>query len=935
MSGFSVYNDVTPTRHFPLSRRANNPLLRHATATLLAAGLAITGLSALSPPAPAAAAPDPVPKSGSTVLPTPQESSQKGTAVDLNGPVAHSRPVVIVPGEQADEAALRSLKEIISSVGGKYRITQHPPAAGSVIYLGRGKAVQDALAQIDVEPASDLPADGYVLANGRIRNADVLVLSGADARGTYYATQTLRQLVTEDGVVPPRTIRDHPLMSIRGAIEGFYGLPWSHQARMDLLAFSGRHKLNTYIYTPKDDPLLRENWRELYSGEALDQLGELVDQANAHHVDFTYALSPGNSICYSSEEDFQATIKKFEQLRDLGVRSFYIALDDIPLEFHCDADRENYPDEGNWQWLTDAQADYLNRIQQEWIEPNGLPALQTVPTNYNGSEEDPYKAEFGERIDDDIRVQWTGEGVFSDQITVESVRAASQAYRTEHLYIWDNFPVNDARRDRLFLNPLTGRATDLYQYIDGFTSNPMIQPYASWISLQGYADYTWNGPDYDPQASTANILRELAGADPQVQEALEAFVDLNQYWPYRQDAVRAPALSADIEAYWADPDGPGAQALVDRVEVIANAPQTLADMAVPGFYTDAKPWIVAASHWARALQQDLEMLTALRQDNGAAAAEAFRAARQQIAETEVPRVDDQGSDGSRVEDVIVPTVGDGVFDQFDQDALAQFNDWLGVEPSEGPVGYPANASTSMGTYSDYGIENITDGDLSSLFWSNQAGSTGDWVQVDLGEAQPVGHIEVHQSDSDDVTGDMFYDAALQYSLDGSTWHDIGSYQDSPLVMADLAEPVQARYIRLQATGDNPDGKWVKIREFVVTPTPGLYESNLPAENGHAVGRAFDGDVGTDFRAAEAPGEGSFIAHHFTEPQDVGVVSVVGSGAGEIQVETDGEWVTVGALEAGAAFHEVTADISGATGVRVLFQEGSEAPVIDEVAALAP
>src|SRR5699024_12644454 len=102
-------------------------------------------------------------------------------------------------------------------------------------------------------------------------------------------------------------------------------------------------------------------------------------------------------------------------------------------------------------------------------------------------------------------------------------------------------------------------------------------------------------------------------------------------------------------------------------------------------------------------------------------------------------------------------------------------------------------------------------------------------------------------------------------------------------MADIAVLVLAHDIRLNSNGDNPGGKWGKIREFVVTHTPGLYESNLPAEYGHAVGRAFDGDVGTDFRAAEAPGEGSFIAHHFTEPQDVGVVSVVGSGAGQLQV----------------------------------------------------
>ena len=51
---------------------------------------------------------------------------------------------------------------------------------------------------------------------------------------------------------------DWPAMRLRGAIEGFYGSPWTHEERMHQLAFYGDVKMNTYIYAPKDDPYHRE-----------------------------------------------------------------------------------------------------------------------------------------------------------------------------------------------------------------------------------------------------------------------------------------------------------------------------------------------------------------------------------------------------------------------------------------------------------------------------------------------------------------------------------------------------------------------------------------------------------------------------------------------------------------------------------------------------
>src|SRR5699024_11874676 len=78
---------------------------------------------------------------------------------------------------------------------------------------------------------------------------------------------------------------DEPLMEIRGAIEGFYGIPWSHRSRLDHFAFYGEHKLNTYIYTPKDDLLLRARSEERRVGKwsmnkrRYDRYQEILNEA--------------------------------------------------------------------------------------------------------------------------------------------------------------------------------------------------------------------------------------------------------------------------------------------------------------------------------------------------------------------------------------------------------------------------------------------------------------------------------------------------------------------------------------------------------------------------------------------------------------------------------------------------------------------------------
>jgi hypothetical protein len=603
-----------------------------------------------------------------SVSPPPQDITLHGKGISLHN------DVTIVTGNVTDKATIDAVKAVVSSAGGKATVSSHSTNHGTQIVIGTES--DNSLAAVIAkrltgDSAKGLEADGYVIASGQYRNQPSIVLNGVDKRGTFYASQTLRQLI--DGHdIPAVQVRDWPLMSIRGSIEGFYGVPWSHEARLDQLVFYGKHKINTYIYTPKDDPLLRAKWRTLYEGDDLDQLKELIETANDNHVDFTFALSPGKDLCYSSDSDYNATIAKFDQARQLGVSSFYIAFDDIPTDgFHCDSDQQKWNKTGNsgdeFLWLADSQAYYLNRIQKDYITTHGLKDLETVPTNYAGSAPNPYKEEFGTQLNKNISIQWTGEGVFSDQINDTSVQQADKTYVTDKMFLWDNFPVNDGNRNRLFLNPLTGRAANLYKYLLGFTSNPMEQPYASMPALANYGDYTWNGPKYDATKSMSTILRELAGPDASVNEAVIAFADINQNWPYRTPEVHAPQLSSDIAAFWKSYNSKaksGESALKKRLAVLATLPDVLPKMDMKGFASDVAPWSTVAMQWAKASQHLITMLDAVKSGDKKKADSEFKAAQEWVKKTKTKTVDDRNDDGEDLPNSIIPITGDGAFDTF-------------------------------------------------------------------------------------------------------------------------------------------------------------------------------------------------------------------------------------------------------------------------------
>ena len=348
-------------------------------------------------------------------------------------------------------------------------------------------------------------ADGYYL---KISD-NTVIIAGNDERGTYYGVKTLGQLI-ENGQLPEVEITDYPVAAYRGVVEGFYGTPWSMKARAEQMSFYGDYKMNTYIYAPKDDPYHRSpNWRDPYPAEKAAELKALVETANANGVDFVWAIHPGQDIRWN-DEDRDFLIHKFEQLYDLGVRSFAVFFDDITGE-GTDPVR---------------QANLLNYIDDNFNKSKpDLKPLLMCPTVYTGSwgKQNDYLKTMGDMLNPDINIMYTGEEVIVS-ITRESVDWVNSQIKRP-VYIWWNFPVTDYVRNRLLMGPVYGNDTTFTSAdITGFLSNPMEHAEASKIAIYSIADYSWNPATFNGEKSWKDAIAMLMPKDA---DALECFARHN------------------------------------------------------------------------------------------------------------------------------------------------------------------------------------------------------------------------------------------------------------------------------------------------------------------------------------------------------------------------------------------------------------------------
>ncbi len=350
-----------------------------------------------------------------------------------------------------------------------------------------------------------MQAEGYYLAIG----PQGAVVAGRDERGLYYGVQTLRAMMKE-GKLETCTLTDWPDVPFRGAIEGFYGQPWSHEHRLRQLDFYGRNKMNVYIYGPKDDPYHRNHWRDPYPAKEAGQIQELNARARRNGVNFYWAIHPGVDIKWN-DEDRHNLVNKLERMYDLGLRSFAVFFDDIWGE---GAKGEN-------------QAALLNYVDSVFVKKHGdVAPLLLCPTEYNrswSSDNSKYLAALGNGLNKGIEVMWTGNTVVHT-IDKEGMDWINSRIKRKG-YIWFNFPVNDFVRDHLLLGPTYGNDLDVADRLSGFVSNPMQYAESSKIALYSIADYTWNMEAYQWESSWHRAIADLLPSDS---AALKIFASYNE-----------------------------------------------------------------------------------------------------------------------------------------------------------------------------------------------------------------------------------------------------------------------------------------------------------------------------------------------------------------------------------------------------------------------
>lgn len=364
-----------------------------------------------------------------------------------------------------------------------------------------------------------LKHDGYQIKVNKLRNE--IVIQICNERALMYAFELLNSMIEIEEtqvLIPQVYIKDHASFSLRGIIEGFYGVPWSHEARLDVISTMSQLRMNTFIYAPKDDLYHRENWRELYPNLELSQLLEYKNRCEQYNIDFYYSISPGKDFNYTKLEEFTTLFYKLKQLIKEGVNHFSLLLDDIDYKLQGESLKRFKRPGIAHAYITNKLYDFLNSELDDFN-------LIMCPTEYFQNYDTEYRNDLKNQLHQEVKVFWTGYNTVAEVITSEDGEIVRDSFGHD-LILWENYPVNDFSKERIYLGPLVNRDTQLSKTHAGMVANPMNQWYASKFSVTTIAHYMWNSEKYDPKKSLNIAISEWV--NPECYDAMHLFVELNE-----------------------------------------------------------------------------------------------------------------------------------------------------------------------------------------------------------------------------------------------------------------------------------------------------------------------------------------------------------------------------------------------------------------------
>ena len=652
----------------------------------------------------------------------------------------------------------------------------------------------------------------------------VVQVPAGDDDALYYAKQTLSQLLLEHpealnmqkdpypglsieevaklGKLPLGEVNDWPDLPYRGVVEGYYGTPWTKDARCSLFDFYGRNKMNAYIYAPKDDPYHHgRGCYELYPAEKAAEIREMVRHARKNHVRFIWAIHPANTVQWQDnggKTQLDALCAKLQAMYDLGVRDFGVLVDDSSGEIG----------------KPERQVQLCNYLMENFVRkhPDVTQTLIMCPTGYNRSwTSEKFLRSLGGGLLPEIPVMWTGNTVVCN-ITLSGQRWVKESLGRP-TFIWWNWPCSDFKRNRLSMGRAYGLDTsaEMKSLMSGFVANPMEQAEANKVGLFGVADYTWNICAFDSVKSWKSGIVRLY---PQDAEAMQVFCNHNSYLLpnghglFREESAEimddVQKLVKSLEA-----DAPDKKLLGDlRAEYqrMQQAGKSLGKSEHLGALRDEiAPWFRQFELAGAAAVESIDALTESKVDKRLA--HLFAAMGKLAAMKQTTRMEWNGGKPKPVADV---EVGMYVMTPVMKSIYRQAANSVYSQMAGRKVATPKFIIDGKAPER---VPDALDDDNMRTAWDNGARQReGESYALDFGSVIEMRRINLQMGGQ--RANDYAERFVLEYSTDGSKWTPLGKECEGPGVTLDLAEkPVQARMLRFRITKPRPN--WLSICEFSV------------------------------------------------------------------------------------------------------------------------
>ena len=403
----------------------------------------------------------------------------------------------------------------------------------------------------------DFP-EGYRIASLPIDpvGPNTILLIGSDPRGTFYAAQSLAQvLTTKAGQLAVRQIEviDWPSYRIRasGNDEKIPSAPIPAEA----LSWLSHVKLNTWAVGQSYN--WPNNWRSTPT-RSLNALDRAMREMPAGAIDVQFQVHPFGRVNSTSSGDLSiriADVADRQRLTDLvrdriraGASQILLRADD----FHelSDMDSDAFASKA------EAHVTLIRELYQKISREFPTVELFFCPPYYHGASADEapemrqYLETIGWELPADITILWTGHDVVSTSISQQEFTDYSQLIQRYPL-LWDNTVF---REKTSFGYPYT-YAWYMYQPISldlpaNFAENaPGIRfnygydgTQMSRVANAILAEFLWNAEDYDADQALRQAIGLVAG-DAAVDTVLRCARALTEVFDLRHSPARTAVFS--------------------------------------------------------------------------------------------------------------------------------------------------------------------------------------------------------------------------------------------------------------------------------------------------------------------------------------------------------------------------------------------------------